>query len=122
MVLLFSSLWVTHLEGTGFDFIVIVPLLPSRCNFFFIFGHKVSFFGRFQCPPIDGCSTTSCDFVALAGGAKCMSFYSAILNWKAYSFLKPNILMCRYTKVYLNSLIWMSSQGDITFYYFRINS
>ena len=121
LVLLFSSLWVTHLAGMGFDLIMIVPLVPSRCSFF-VFGYGVSLFGGFQCPPVDGCSTASCDFVALAGGAKCTSFYSAVLNWKAYSFLKPNILMCRYTKVSLNSLLWMSSQGDITFYFFRINS
>ena len=26
----------------GFDFIVIVPLLPSHCGFSFVFGHGVS--------------------------------------------------------------------------------
>ena len=30
LVLLFSSLWVTHLAGMRFDFIIIVPLLPSH--------------------------------------------------------------------------------------------
>ena len=29
MALLISSLWVAHLVSMGFDFIVIVPLLPS---------------------------------------------------------------------------------------------
>ena len=29
LVLLFSSLWVTHLTGMGFDFIVISPHLPA---------------------------------------------------------------------------------------------
>ena len=29
MELLISSLWVAHLVGMGFDFIVIAPLLPS---------------------------------------------------------------------------------------------
>ena len=38
----FSSLWVTHLAGMGFDFIVIVPL-PLSCGFFFVFGCGVSF-------------------------------------------------------------------------------
>ena len=38
MIQLFSSLWVTHPAGMGFDFIVIVPLLPSCCGFFFVFG------------------------------------------------------------------------------------
>ena len=32
LVLLFSSLWVTHLAGMGLDFIVIAPLLPSHCG------------------------------------------------------------------------------------------
>ena len=75
LVLLFSSLWVTHPAGLGFDFVVIVPLLPSR--FFFLFGPGVSFFGGFQCP-VDGCSTASCDFGALAGGNEHTSIYSAI--------------------------------------------
>ena len=43
LVLLFSSLRVNHLEGVGFDLIMIVPLLPS-CWSFFVFGCEVSFF------------------------------------------------------------------------------
>ena len=82
LVLLFSSLWVTHLAGTGFDFILIVPLLPYSCNFFFVFGHAASILGRFQDPPVGGCSTVGCDFGALVGGNEHMSFYSTILNWK----------------------------------------
>ena len=35
--------WVTHLAVMGFDFIVIVPLLPCHCTFFFVFGCGVSF-------------------------------------------------------------------------------
>ena len=31
------------LVGTGFDFIVIMPLLPSCCGLFFVFGHRASF-------------------------------------------------------------------------------
>ena len=50
LVLLFSSLRVTYSVRMGFDFIVIVPLLHSRCGFFFIFGRGVSFSGRFQHP------------------------------------------------------------------------
>ena len=37
LVLLFSTLWVTHLVGMGFDFIMIVPLLKSCCSFVFVF-------------------------------------------------------------------------------------
>ena len=54
----------------------------SRCSFFFVFGRGTSFYGGLQSPPLDGCSTASCDFVALSWGDKCMSFYSAILNQK----------------------------------------
>ena len=66
----------------GFDFTVIVPLLPSRCSFFFVFGLGVSFFGMFQHLLINGYSTTSCDFGAPKGGDEHMSFYSTILNQK----------------------------------------
>ena len=41
--LIFSILWVTHPAVMGFDFTVIVPLLPSHCGFSFVFGWGVSF-------------------------------------------------------------------------------
>ena len=44
LVLLFSSLWITHSAGMGFDLNMFVPLLPSWCGFFFVFGHGISFF------------------------------------------------------------------------------
>ena len=44
LVLLFSSLWATHPAGMGFDFIIIVPLLLSRCIFLLVFRRVVSFF------------------------------------------------------------------------------
>ena len=77
----------------GFDFIVIVPLLLSCCSFFYIFGRGVSLFGGFQCPPVDGWSTASCDFGALTGGDECMFFYSTI-------FPPPLILDCLETKTF----------------------
>ena len=60
-------------------------LLPSCCGFSFVLGHAVSFFGGFQRPPADGCSAASCDFGSLAGGRKCTSFYSTILNLVQFS-------------------------------------
>ena len=39
------------------------------------------FFCGFQCPPVDGCSTVSCNFGALADRDEHRCFYSAILNW-----------------------------------------
>ena len=46
------------------------------------------FFGRFQHPPVDGCSTARCDFGALTGEDKHMSFCSAILNQKPNAILR----------------------------------
>ena len=60
--------------------------LPTFSLWFFFFGRAVSFFGRFQRPPIDSCSTASCIFVTRAGGDKCTSFYSAILTEISYKF------------------------------------
>ena len=83
-MLLFSSLLVAHSAGMGLDFITIVFLLLSHCDFFFVFGCGVSVFGGFQHPPVDGCSRVqnSCDFGALAGGDQYTPFHSTILNWK----------------------------------------
>ena len=39
------------------------------------------FFWWVTASPVNGCSTASCSFVALAGGDEHMSFYSTILNW-----------------------------------------
>ena len=89
LVLLFSSLWVTHPAAVGFDFIMITPLLPSCWGLFFVFGLGVSSFSRFQHPPVDDCSTVSCDFGALAGD-ECLCFYSAILNQKKQNYLVFN--------------------------------
>ena len=72
------------MEDMGFDLIVIVLLLLSRCCSFFVFGHGVFLFDGFQCPPVDGCSTASCNFGVLGGGEECVSFYSVKLDWKPY--------------------------------------
>ena len=47
LILLFFSLWVTHPVGMGFDFIMIVTLLPSPWGFF-VFRCGVPVFGRFK--------------------------------------------------------------------------
>ena len=62
---------------------------------------RVSFFGRFQ-RSADACSIASCDFGALAGGDKCMSFCYAILNWK---FLSALILSLRTTNMHPFALL-----------------
>ena len=40
------------------------------------------FFGDFQHPPVDGCSTDRCNFGALGGGNEHRSFYSTVWNQK----------------------------------------
>ena len=85
LVLLFCSLWVTHPVGMEFDFIMIVPLLPSCCGFFIFFECRVNFSGGLQHPPVDSCSTANCNFGAFTGGDEHTSFYSAILNQKPLS-------------------------------------
>ena len=84
LVLLFSSLWITHQMGMGFDFIMIVPLLLSCCSFFFVFECGLSFSGRFQWPPFRGYSTTSWILVLLQEETSTSLFYSAILNQKSH--------------------------------------
>ena len=70
----------------GFDFIVIAPLLPSCCGFFFVFGCGLSFFGGLQHPPVDGRAAAGSDFGALGDGNECTSFYSTILNQNTVLF------------------------------------
>ena len=79
LVVLFSSVWVAYLLGIGFDFIMIATLLLSHCGSSFVLVCGVSFFGGFQCPPVDGGSTASSDFGALSEDER-SSFCSAILN------------------------------------------
>ena len=43
LVVLFSGSWATYLVGVGLDFILFVPLLPSRCSFLFVFGRGYLF-------------------------------------------------------------------------------
>ena len=43
-------LWVTHLVGMGFDFIMVVPLLLFCCSFSFVFERGVSFFWLVPAP------------------------------------------------------------------------
>ena len=38
-----------------------------------MFGRGTSFYGGLQSPPLDGCSTASCDFGAFTGEDECMS-------------------------------------------------
>ena len=85
LVLLFSSLWVIHSVGVGFDFIMIVPFLPSH----FAFWSGASLLAVFQHPPADSCSTAIGNFHALTGDEH-MSFYSATLNQKPNNFWSMN--------------------------------
>ena len=70
----------------GFDFIVIAPLLPSHCGFFFLFGCRVSFLVGSSVFLVDGCSAVSCDFGVFVRMRELPSFYSAILLALFYSY------------------------------------
>ena len=68
------SLWVTHPAGMGFDYIVKVPLLPSHCGSFFIFGCRISFMvGSRVFLSIVVQQLVSCDFGAFMRGEKVIS-------------------------------------------------
>ena len=91
MVLSFSSLWVTQPVGMGFDFIMIVHPLLSCCGFF-VFGHGISFFSGFQCPPVNGSSTANGNFGALTGGNERTSFFTILNQTHVYfSFTQFNV-------------------------------
>ena len=68
-------------RGYGIWLYYDCTLLPCHDSFFFVFGCGVSFFGGFQHPSVNSCSTASCNFGALTGDEH-TSFYSAILNQK----------------------------------------
>ena len=68
--------------GIGLDFIVLALLLPFGHSFFFVVALSLDmvfffvclfFFDGFQHPPVDGCSTASCDFVPLQEMSACPS-------------------------------------------------
>ena len=56
----------------GFDFIVIAP--PPIISLWLLLLTWGIVFWWVQLPPINGCSTASCSFGALAGGDERMSF------------------------------------------------
>ena len=59
---------------------------PTILQFFFVFGHGVSFFDGFQDSPVDGCSTASCDFGALAGADECTFYHlEPIPSWDVFN-------------------------------------
>ena len=96
LVLLFSSLWITHLAGMGFDFTWLCPSYHSLWLLCLLTWGIC--FWWFQHPPVYGCSTASYNSGALAGGDECTFFYSAILNQKPESW-------CFLTDIYPHSKI-----------------
>ena len=64
---------------------VILSFLLSYWGFSFAVGHGVSFFGRIQYSPVNGCTVVICNFGVFTGD-ECISFYSAILNRLQKSF------------------------------------
>ena len=60
-------------------------------QFLLVFGSRVSFFNRFQHPPVNVCSTAGCDFGALAGGDEHMS--STLPSWTGSSLILSKVLI-----------------------------
>ena len=60
-------------------------------QFLLVFGSRVSFFDGFQHPPVNVCSTASCDFGALAGGDERMS--STLPSWTGSSLILSKVLL-----------------------------
>ena len=94
LILLFSSLWVTHPMGMGFDFIMIAPLLPSNCCFSLVLGCGLSFLGGRQHPPVNGCSTAGCDFGVLTGEDELMFFHFTIFGLNLHTAIFENRALC----------------------------
>ena len=102
---LFFSFWLTLFCVTGSvfihlsleltqtcSFLLIVPLLPSHCGFF-AFGHGVSFFGSFQNPPVDGCSTAMILVFSQQMGAR----LSTLPSWTGsppFPILNQSVVPC----------------------------
>ena len=63
----------------GFILSTSLPLLPPCWGFPFAFGRGLSFLGRSQHSPADGCSADSRNFGVLAGADEHTSFCSTIL-------------------------------------------
>ena len=113
---MFSSLWATHTIGMIFDFILIVPLLPSFCGFFFVFGGRISFFDRHQHFSDDGCSAVSCDSGVFVRKSELMSFYSIILS-PSLIFCFLNLVCVNHIKQYGN--LWHSGPSILDFFSVR---
>ena len=69
---------VTCLVAMWFDFIMVVPFLPSYCGLFFVFGCRVSFLVGSSIFLVNSW-TVSCDFIVFVRRDEFMSFYSSIL-------------------------------------------
>ena len=75
MIQSFSSLWVVHLVGMGFDCIMKAPIIPSHCCFF-VFGYRISFLvgpSLF----VHGCSAVSFDFGVFMREGELKSCYTS---------------------------------------------
>ena len=44
----YFPIWGSPTRGFGIAYIMKAPLLPSWCDFFFVFGYRISFIGTFQ--------------------------------------------------------------------------
>ena len=84
----------------GHDWSDLAAAAALSCwSFSFALGHGISFFGRIQHFPVDGCSAAGGNFGVLAGEDERTSFYSAILKLSKYIF-KRNVCTCIFRNVH----------------------
>ena len=58
----------------GFDFIMILPSYHLHCSLSFVF----VFFGGLKNSPVNGCSTTGCDFGVLTEGMNALHHFEPV--------------------------------------------
>ena len=110
MVLLFSSLWVAHPLGMGFDFFHVCTPPTISLQLLLCLRTWCMFLGGFQYPPVDGCPTASCDFGVLEEGDEHTFFYSDIFNpWAKFRFLIAFIAVSLFTCVFCLLLLIVNS-------------
>ena len=80
MIYSFSSLWLSHPVGVGFNFIVIAPLLPSCLSL--DVGYLFWYFPTFFFFLVNGCSSVSGGFHTFVRKDELIFFDFAILQAK----------------------------------------
>ena len=76
----------------GIAYMVKAPFLLSRCDCFYVFGCRISFFGRFQ-SLVAGCSAVCCKSGVFVRGGELESFHLALLSLPSFLLSDPTLLI-----------------------------